>query len=117
MKEKRRAHVQIWKKGGKQKFISLGKRLPDHRKLPRKLKIPWRIAVQQSHSFPDLSAVLLRTEAQKMSPLKGTLMQIWISVNTFVFTLKHFLLFEIYAHEICEEFVYKHSETIEYAKN
>ena len=34
-----------------------------------------------------------------------------------IFTLKHFLLFEICAHEICEKFVYKHSETIEYAKN
>ena len=33
------------------------------------------------------------------------------------FTLKYFLLFEICAREICEEFVYKHSETIEYVKN
>ena len=32
-------------------------------------------------------------------------------------TLKHILLFEICAHEICEKFVYKHSETIEYVKN
>ena len=33
------------------------------------------------------------------------------------FTLKHPLLFEICAREICENFVYKHSETIEYVKN
>ena len=32
------------------------------------------------------------------------------------FTLKHLTLFEIYAREICEKFVYKHSETIEYGK-
>ena len=51
--------------------------------------------------------------------LKGTLMQIWKSANTFVsiwkgyvedFTLKQFLLFEICAREIGETFVYKHSE-------
>ena len=58
--------------------------------------------------------------------LKGTLMQIWKSANIFVFiwkqyienfTLKHFLLFQIWVREICEKFVYKHSETIEYVKN
>ena len=57
--------------------------------------------------------------------VKGTLMQIWKSVNIFVFIwkyvedfiLKDLLLFEIYAREICEKFVYKHSETIEYVKN
>ena len=27
------------------------------------------------------------------------------------------LLFEIYARKICEKFVYKHSETIEYVTN
>ena len=32
------------------------------------------------------------------------------------FTLKLFLLFEICAREICENFVYKHSETIGYVK-
>ena len=32
-------------------------------------------------------------------------------------TLKQMLLFEICAHEICEKFVYKHLETIEYVKN
>ena len=31
--------------------------------------------------------------------------------------LKHILLFAIWAGEICEKFVYKHSETIEYVKN
>ena len=31
------------------------------------------------------------------------------------FTVKHLLL-KIRAHEICENYVYKHSETIEYVK-
>ena len=53
-------------------------------------------------------------------------MQIWKSANIFGFiwkyyvedfTLKYFLLFEIYALEMPEKFVYKHSETIEYVKN
>ena len=57
---------------------------------------------------------------------KGTLMQIWKSTNIFVyiwkyhdddFRLKHVLLFEMCAKEICEKFVYKHSETIDYVKN
>ena len=33
------------------------------------------------------------------------------------FRLKHLLLSEVSAREICEKFVYKHSETIEYVKN
>ena len=33
------------------------------------------------------------------------------------FALKHHLLFEIGACEICKNFVYKHSEKIEYVKN
>ena len=33
------------------------------------------------------------------------------------FTLKHLFLFEIPAGDICEKFVYKHSETIEYVGN
>ena len=33
------------------------------------------------------------------------------------FTLKQLLLSEIYAREICENFVYKHSKTIEIVKN
>ena len=33
------------------------------------------------------------------------------------FILKYLLLFEICAPEMCEKFVYKHSETIEYVKN
>ena len=33
------------------------------------------------------------------------------------FTLKHLLLSGICARELCEMFVYKHSETIEYVKN
>ena len=53
-------------------------------------------------------------------------MQIWKSVNIFVFiwkyyvedfALKHPLLFKICARELCEKFVSKHSETIEYVKN
>ena len=52
-------------------------------------------------------------------------MQNWKSANIFVFIekyyvedliLKHLLFFKICACEICEEFVYKHSETIEYFK-
>ena len=33
------------------------------------------------------------------------------------FILEHFLPFEICAREICEKFVYEHSEIIEYVKN
>ena len=53
-------------------------------------------------------------------------MQIWKSAIVFVFiwkqyvedfALKHLLLFEICACEICERFVYKHSETMGYVKN
>ena len=52
-------------------------------------------------------------------------MQIWKSVNMFVFIWKEYvedfavkhLLSELHASEICEKFVYKHSETIEYIKN
>ena len=53
-------------------------------------------------------------------------MQIWKSAHIFVFiwkkyvegfTLKHLLLSELYARKICEKFVYKHLETIEYVKN
>ena len=58
--------------------------------------------------------------------LKGTLMQILkisqylrFHIKTYVedFTLKQLLHFEICARQICETFVYKHSETIEYVKN
>ena len=57
---------------------------------------------------------------------KGTLIQISKPSNTFVFIwkyyvadfiLKHLLLFQIWARKICEKFLYKHSETIEYVKN
>ena len=50
----------------------------------------------------------------------------WWYLNIFVLilkqyvedvTIKYLLLFEICEREICEKFVYKHSETIEYAKN
>ena len=33
------------------------------------------------------------------------------------FTLKHCLLFEMCAREICKKFIYKHSETIGYVNN
>ena len=57
---------------------------------------------------------------------KVTLMLIWKSANIFVFIWKYYvedfilkflLLFKKYVREICEKFVYKHSETIEYLKN
>ena len=53
-------------------------------------------------------------------------MQIWKLANIFVFVwkyyvedliLKHLLLSELSARKICEKFVYRHSETIEYVKN
>ena len=52
-------------------------------------------------------------------------MKILKSANIFIFIwkyvkyfkLKQLLPFEIYACEICEKFVYKHSETIDYAQN
>ena len=53
-------------------------------------------------------------------------MQIWKSANIFVFTveyyvkdftLKHLLLFEICARDVCEKFVYKYSKAIEYVKH
>ena len=56
---------------------------------------------------------------------KGTLMQIWKSPHMFVFISKHspenfaFLILgtlELYTHKVCEVFVYKHKETIEYVK-
>ena len=65
-------------------------------------------------------------ESLIQSNFKVTLMQIWKSAIIFVFiwkyyvedfTLKPLLLFEVYAREICEKFVYKHSETMEYVKN
>ena len=51
-------------------------------------------------------------------------MLIWKSANIFYFiwkyvedfTLKHLLISEIYAREICEKFVYQRSETIEHVK-
>ena len=52
-------------------------------------------------------------------------MQIWKTVHIFAFiwklyvqdfNLKHILLFEICARDICKKFVYKHLETTEYLK-
>ena len=40
-----------------------------------------------------------------------------MKINVEDFTLKHLLLFEIDALEICEKLFYKHSEAIEYVKN
>ena len=65
-------------------------------------------------------------EFELLVKIKGTLMQIWKYANIFAFiwkqivedfTLKQLLLFEMCAHEMCEKFVYKHSEIIEYVKN
>ena len=59
-------------------------------------------------------------------PIKGTLMQIWKSVNILVFiwkyyvedfTLKHLLFLEMSARETCEKFVYKDLEITEYLEN
>ena len=73
--------------------------------------------------------ICMQDSAQWLIELKGTLMQIWKSANIFVFiwkwyiedskdfTLKQPIFFEIYTHEICEKFLYKYSETIEYLKN
>ena len=49
-------------------------------------------------------------------------MQIWKSANMEIIRKQyvedsHLLHFDICAREICEKFVYKHSETIEYVKN
>ena len=53
-------------------------------------------------------------------------MQMWKSPNIFVFmwkkyakdfTFKHPLVFKMCTREICEKFVYKHSEAIEYVEN
>ena len=53
-------------------------------------------------------------------------MQIWKSTYTFVFIKKYYpenfaflilRILEFYARNVCEIFVYKHTETIEYVKN
>ena len=63
---------------------------------------------------------------KRQAELKGTLTQMWKSVNIFFFiwkwyvidfSIKLLLVFEICAREIREKFAYKHSETIEYVKN
>ena len=60
------------------------------------------------------------------SKLKGTLLQIWKSSYMFVFMRKwnpekFALLFlrilELYIRKVCEMFIYKRTETIEYVKN
>ena len=54
--------------------------------------------------------------------LKGTLVQIlkicqYLRLHMEIICQKISQLFELCAREICEKFVYKHSETIEYVKN
>ena len=70
-----------------------------------------------THSVPGIAQ-----DFRREKDLKGILMQIWkslkyIHVNMKIicwrFHIKHHLLFKIYACEICERFVYKHSETID----
>ena len=57
---------------------------------------------------------------------KGTPMQIWKSTHMFVCLEKYchenfaFLIlaiFELLTRKVCEMFIYKHTETIEYVKN
>ena len=85
-------------------------------------KKPNQISDQKKLSFDQIRG----KKFIESTPLKvHYITQIWKSANIFVFiwkyvedfTLKHFLLFEICAREICEKFVYKHSETIEHVKN
>ena len=56
---------------------------------------------------------------------KGTLMQIWKSPCMFVFKWKYYSenfaflilrIVEIFTFKVCEMFVYKHAEAIEYVK-
>ena len=56
---------------------------------------------------------------------KGTPMQIWKSPHMFLFIYKYYLenfaflilrILELYTPKVCEKFVYKHTETIEYVK-
>ena len=78
--------------------------------------------------FPFTWNLLKTTEKYRFlqnQVIKSTLMQIWKSDNTFVFiwkyvedfTQKHLLLSETWAREMCEKFVYKYSEVIEYVKD
>ena len=57
---------------------------------------------------------------------KGTLMKIWKSPYMFVFIWGWYLekfaflilgIIELFSRKVCEMFVYKHTETIEYVKN
>ena len=86
----------------------------------------WKYWHFQSEAKVEQIISIITTPSVSCFWVKGTLMQIWKSVNIFVFiwkkyaedfTLKHLLLFEICAREICEKFVYKHSETMKYVKN
>ena len=62
----------------------------------------------------------------KKCVFKGTPMQIWKSTYMFVFIQKYYTenfaflilgILELYARKVCEMFVYKHIETIEFVKN
>ena len=77
------------------------------------------ITHEKSHSTPSWRALINYL-------FEDTLMQISKSANILVFiwkyfvedfTLKHLLRFEMRPREICEKFVYKHSEAIKYVKN
>ena len=85
---------------------------------------PGMITFDESHKI-DVRKINLN-QATLDSCFKGAPMQTWKSANIFIFIgkqyvedfrLKHLLLFDVCAHEICENFVYKHLETIEYVKN
>ena len=58
--------------------------------------------------------------------VQGTLMQIWKSTYMFIFhtkiisenfTFLILIILELYTLKVCEMFVYKHTETIEFVKN
>ena len=46
----------------------------------------------------------------------GQYLRLHMKIICWIFYIKHLLLFEVSAREICEKFVYKYSETIEYVE-
>ena len=75
-------------------------------------------------SLSKTSTILIAYFHRNKLMIKGTLWWLNLSIslssyenNAVEFTLKHLLLFELCAREICEKFVYKHySETLQYVK-
>ena len=105
-----------------------------HHFLRKRLAILLGLRKLSSQPFDALNSVLLKSLANwsafsyNMGPKMGSFLRL-ISLNhsqinslislfpVLNFTLKHLLLSEICTREICEKFVYKHSETIEYVIN